>query len=115
MYLVRGYLWIEGTERLFAPFRRGFILWRTLGSVGLGFPAGFPAPGCPQVFTNVVDGSGRLRTGLEPAGHRADRVEDRRVVAVELAGDLGKRERGELAREVHGELACLGDLRDPAG
>src|SRR6476620_4010843 len=56
-----------------------------------------------------VESVGRLRSRLEPAGDVANRVHDRGVVAVELAGDLGEGERGELAREVDRELARVRD------
>ena len=42
---------------------------------------------------------------------RADRVDHGRVVAVEAAGDLGEREVGLVARDVHRELAAADERR----
>ena len=82
--------------------------WRPLGV----------ARSCGSRWRSVAvseSGSRRLETvriGVENGG----------VIAVELTRDLGERERGEIAREVHGELPCSGRPErfawargDPAG
>src|SRR3954452_19918493 len=57
-----------------------------------------------------------LAVGAEPGGGPAHGVHDGRVVApTEAPADLGERELGRLAREVHGDLAGPDQARGAAG
>ena len=57
-----------------------------------------------EPFVDSLQGPVDISTGLEVLLDTADRREHRGVVAVEAAGDLGEREVGLVAGDVHGEL-----------
>ena len=112
MYLFRGWLWIVG--RMLALRDADAGLWiRRARSVdhasALGWTEISALAAFPRSARTLWMAGRSFGAGLEPALDGADRVEDGRVVAVEAAGDLGERQRGELAGQVHGELPRLGD------
>ena len=63
---------------------------------------------------DCLQGSVDIGAGLEALLDRADRVDHGRVIAVEAAGDLRKREVGLVAGDVHGELTAAHRCRGAA-
>ena len=69
-----------------------------------------------KVRAELLDRAGEGGIFQDASLDLADRVDDGGVVsAVEGGGDLREGEIGELAAEVHGELAGTGDWGDAAG
>src|SRR5215216_1060018 len=113
MYLVR---WRMGDKRRswlhLRDFGGGRGLWTDgsrSGKLGIGGWLG------PEKLTHPVDGV--THTGVLAGSRRngAGRVQDRRVVAPEVPGDVDERELGQLAREVHRDLPGPRDSRGSAG
>src|SRR3954451_19740963 len=107
MYLVR---WMTGDKRRSWLHLQGFVggrgLWTkgvTRGGVAAGGRLG------PEKLTDTVDGVTHGGVGCGQRGDGAGRVEDRRVIAVELTGYVCQRKLGQLACQVHRDLTGLGD------
>ena len=112
MYLIRGWLWIGVGVRL---NRRDRAVDQRLGRVDHAASrwtgscrAGVSSPGWHGSVWMVA---GVSEPGSSRPDDGADRVHDGGVVAVEAAGDLGERERGQFTGQVHGELTRLDDPR----
>ena len=107
--------WMVGDSGWFLACRRAVRLWITSPPpvdhapsrwTDRVRPASSPGSRGPCGWRSAVSEPGSSRSET-----RADRVQDGGVVAVEAARDLGQRERGELAGQVHRELARPGDAR----
>src|SRR5919201_713675 len=102
MYLVS---WRAGDKRRSWLHLHGFVGGRWLWIDGVsrgGRLAGRQLDS--EELTDAVDGVSQTGVVGGACRHRSRGVQDGGVVATELARDLGQREVGELARQIHGDL-----------
>ena len=101
--------------RYLAPSVGGGSRWRGRGSVDGGESRGVEVGAGIEELAGAVENGGGLRVWAQSSGDGSDRVQDGGVIAVELARDLGQGKRGQLAREVDGELPRPGNSGGPHG
>ena len=63
-----------------------------------------------ETAADTLDCFSDARAGFKLAGDATNRVQDRRVIAVEMAADFGKREVGEITGQVNPDVSRTSDV-----